>query len=292
MEKIARWRNLIIGKIYQWLLKPIFFRIDPERIHDAMSALLRISGKFFITRQITYAFWGYKHPALAQEILGIKFDNPVGLAGGFDKNGKLADIMPSLGFGFAEIGSVTGEPCAGNPKPRLWRLKKSRSLVVYYGLKNSGCKIISERLKNKKFLLPIGINIAKTNCRETVNEAAGVADYFKAYEAFRDIGNFYIINISCPNTYGGEPFQTGPALDALLAKIFSIPKTKPVLLKLGADLSEQTVDELLAVAQKYPVDGFICTNLTKNATAKISWTKTYRLWVVSPAKSWLHFRTT
>ena len=115
-----RLRNLILGKKYKWLLKPIFFRVDPEKIHDTMSALLHVAGKFFITRKITYFLWGYAHPSLVQNILGIKFPNPIGLSAGFDKDAKLINIMPSLGFGFTEVGSVTGEASEGNPKPRLW----------------------------------------------------------------------------------------------------------------------------------------------------------------------------
>src|SRR3989344_5209317 len=140
VTKFLQARNLIMEKKYKWLLKPIFFRINPEKIHDIMSALLRIAGKFLIIRKIAYLFWGYSHPALRQNILGIKFPNPVGLSAGFDKDATLIDLMPSLGFGFTEVGSITGEPCEGNPKPRLWRLKKSKSLVVYYGLKNEGCE--------------------------------------------------------------------------------------------------------------------------------------------------------
>ncbi len=264
MERALRLRNFIMAKKYKWLLKPIFFRADPEKIHDGMSALLRLAGNFSITRKIAYFLWGYKHPALVQDILGIKFPNPIGLSAGFDKDAKLINIMPSLGFGFTEVGSVTGEASDGNPKPRLWRLKKSKSLVVYYGLKNEGCEIISDRLKDKKFPLPVGISIAKTNSKDTAEDGSAVADYFKAYQAFAGIGDYATINISCPNAYGGQPFTDSEKLERLLRKIFSVPKTKPVFLKLSPDLGPDEIDKIIQVSTKFPIDGFVCTNLTKN----------------------------
>ena len=229
-----------------------------------MSALLRVAGKFWITRKIAYLSWGYAHPALRQEILGIKFQNPVGLSAVFDKDATLIDIMPSLGFGFTEVGSITGEPSEGNPKPRLWRLKKSKSLVVYYGLKNEGCEAVASKLKGKKFPLPVGISIAKTNSKETVADDSAVADYFKTYREFAGIGDYATINISCPNAFGGQPFTDSGKLEKLLQKIFSIPKTKPIFLKISPDLNPDEIDKILEVANKFPVDGFVCTNLTKN----------------------------
>src|SRR3989338_11384573 len=155
-------RNYIICLKYKWILKPIFFKIDPETIHDWMTVFLHFLGKYAITRKIVYFYFGYSNSMLEQNILGINFKNPVGLSAGFDKNATLIDIAPSLGFGFTEVGSITGEKCEGNPKPRLWRLKKSKSLAVYYGLKNDGCEIVSKKLIGKKFAIPVGINIAKT----------------------------------------------------------------------------------------------------------------------------------
>lgn len=268
LHQLVAVRNYIVQKKYKWILKPIFFKIDPEVIHDKMSFFLHILGKYALTRKMAYWCFGYSNPALKQNILGINFENPVGLSAGFDKNGTLTDIVPSLGFGFAEIGSITGKICEGNPKPRLWRLKKSQSLAVHYGLTNSGCEAISERLKNKKFIIPVGINIAKTNCRETVDTAVAIEDYFKVYKAFYNIGSYITINISCPNAFGGQPFTDSRKLDALLAKIASIPKTKPIFLKISPDLNQKEINEIIDVALKFNIDGFICTNLTKNRNNK------------------------
>lgn len=238
--------------------------MEPEKIHDAMSGFLRITGNSFLGRKVTYALLGYTHPALRQNILGIKFPNPIGLSAGFDKDANLINIMPSLGFGFTEVGSITGEASEGNPKPRLWRLKKSKSLVVYYGLKNEGSLSVAGKLQGQKFPLPVGVSIAKTNSRATVDDESAIADYFKAYRAFAGIGDYVTINISCPNAFGGEPFTDSEKLEKLLRKIFSVPKTKPVFLKLSPDLAPLQIDKILAVADKFPVDGFVCTNLTKN----------------------------
>jgi len=255
-------------KKYKWILKPIFFKIDPEVIHDYMVSIGKYIGKYSPTRAITNFFWGYSHPALQQKILGIDFKNPVGLAAGFDKNANLINIIPSVGFGFTEIGSITGEPCSGNPKPRLWRLPKSQSLSVYYGLVNDGCEAISKRLgrqiKKKKFPIPVGISIAKTNCKETAETETAIADYLKAYRAFKNIGDYITINVSCPNAFGGQPFTDSARLEKLLSKITSIPKIKPIFLKISPDLGEKEIDDIIKLALKFKIDGFICTNLTKN----------------------------
>jgi dihydroorotate dehydrogenase subfamily 2 len=193
----------------------------------------------------------------------MRFTNPIGLAAGFDKDAHLLEILPDVGFGFAEIGSVTGEPCQGNPKPRLWRLPKSQGLVVYYGLKNDGCEAIARRLEGRVFRMPIGISVAKTNVPETVAMEAGIADYAKAFRAFATIGDYLTVNISCPNAFGGEPFTDPKRLERLLVALEVIPTNHPVFLKMPVDLPEQTVATLLDVAKRYRVQGVIFANLTK-----------------------------
>ncbi|MFZ2150154.1 MAG: quinone-dependent dihydroorotate dehydrogenase [Minisyncoccia bacterium] len=264
MDKLVGLRNYLAQKTYRWLIKPVFFLFAPETIHDIMAIFLRFLGKSSLTRAIAYVSWGYSNKALAQDILGIHFKNPIGLSAGFDKNAQMINIMPSLGFGFTEVGSITGMPCAGNPKPRLWRLKKSKSLAVYYGLKNDGCEAVSKRLSGKKFPLPVGISIAKTNSPETIADDKAIADYFNAYMAFQNIGSYVTINISCPNAFGGQPFTDSAKLDSLLAKIMSVPKTKPIFIKISPDLNLEEIDRIVEVVYKYNIDGYICSNLTKN----------------------------
>ncbi len=137
---------------YKKIAKPIFFKMDPEFVHDRMTKAGKFFGSNFITRYLTRVIFSYQNPILKQDILGITFENPIGLSAGFDKDAQLTDILPEVGFGFEEVGSITGEPCAGNPKPRLWRHKDLQSLRVYYGLKNKGAEHLSNKLKNKKLL--------------------------------------------------------------------------------------------------------------------------------------------
>jgi len=215
-------------------------------------------------QKIALVLFDYAHKSLEQEVLGIKFKNPIGLAAGFDKNAQLTAILPYVGFGFMEVGSITGEPCAGNPKPRLWRLPKSKALVVYYGLKNDGAEKISARLKKEKFVFPVGISIAKTNSPDTCQLDSGINDYAKAFESFVDIGDYITVNISCPNAYGGQPFNHPERLEKLLARLDKIPYKKPVFLKIAADLSSDEIDDILDVVHRHRIQGFVCTNLTKD----------------------------
>lgn len=259
---------MVVRFLYKNLLKPFFFLLDPETVHDKMTLTGQLLGSNFLTRGLTATLFSYSNPALEQNILGINFKNPVGLSAGFDKNALLTNILPSVGFGFAEVGTITGESCPGNPRPRLWRLKKSKGLVVYYGLKNDGCEEISARLRKQKFTIPIITSIGKTNNEETIETKAGVADYVKAYNRFIDIGHIFDINISCPNAFGGQPFSDPKKLDKLLMAIDRIPTKKPVFLKMPPDLTENELDGILKVVKKHKIAGFICTNLTKNRKNK------------------------
>lgn len=260
----VRGRNAVIGFFYRFLLKPFFFLLDPEQIHDFMAGSGVILGKFRVTRWFTKLMFGYSNRMLSQEVLGIRFPNPLGLAAGFDKNAQLTRLMPCVGFGFEEVGSITGEPCEGNPKPRLWRLPKSKSLVIYYGLKNDGCVAISKRLSHEKFVFPVGTSVAKTNSPDTCETEAGIDDYVKAFKHFTHIGAYFTVNISCPNAYGGQPFTDVDKLGQLLAELDKVPTHKPVFLKFSPDITAKNLDEILELAGHHRVHGFICTNLTKN----------------------------
>lgn len=224
-------------------------------------------GRHALTRRIISSFFSFTDSALEQNILGIHFPNPIGLAAGFDKDAFLTDILPCVGFGFAEVGSVTGKPCIGNPKPRLWRLEESRGLVVNYGLKNEGCEKIAARLRQKKFKIPLGISVAKTNSPATIETEEGVKDYLKAFRQFIDIGHYLTINISCPNAFGGEPFTDPSRLDRLLLAIDAVSTRKPIFLKLSPDLTQKQIEAILRISKKHRVHGFICSNLTKKRKA-------------------------
>lgn len=262
-ERWVHARNKVIGGIYRKALKPFFFRLDPEAVHDGMTLLGAVLGKTALTRAATQAMFGYRHPALVQTVAGIRFENPLGLSAGFDKEGRLTGIIPDVGFGFMEVGSVTGTPCPGNPRPRLWRLPELDALVVYYGLKSSGAVAAARRLQRKSFRLPLGMNIAKANLKEMDSIEEGVADYMRAATALRGIGDYVTVNISCPNTSGGEPFADPGHLDHLLSALDGLALTAPLFVKLPVDLSKAEVEDLLAVAERHRVTGFVCTNLSK-----------------------------
>ncbi len=267
-EVLIQLRNLISCFLYKSIFRRIYFQIDPEDIHDRMLRFGNFLGTNIVSRSLTALAFSYSNKSLEQKILRINFRNPIGLAAGFDKDAVLTDILPSVGFGFTEVGSITGEPCRGNPKPRLWRLKESKSLVVHYGLKNEGSEKISKRLKNKKFSVPIGTSIAKTNSKDTVGITEGVNDYIKAYKKFTDIGSYFAINISCPNAFGGQPFTDPGRLDKLLTEIDKVSTKKPIFLKLSPDLTRGEIDRILLVADQHEVSGFICANLSKKRDTK------------------------
>ncbi|MFA5948173.1 MAG: quinone-dependent dihydroorotate dehydrogenase [Candidatus Gracilibacteria bacterium] len=262
-ESIIKIRNNIESFLYKYFAKPIFFLIDPEDIHNIMIIFGRFLGSNLLFRAIVKFFFGYSNKILEQKILGVNFENPIGLAAGFDKSAQIIKLMKDTGFGFTEVGSITGEKCFGNPKPRLWRLKKSKGLVINYGLKNDGAEKIYSRLKNKKFPLPVFISIAKTNCKATAEMQQGIKDYLKSYKIFENIGDFDVLNISCPNAFGGEPFTKPENLKALLAEIKKIRTKKPILLKMPVDISDEQLDKIIEISREYKVDGFICSNLTK-----------------------------
>ena len=233
-------KTYLLRIFYKGLLKPIFFRIDPELVHDNITKLGYFFGKHGFTRFITRAFFSFQDPTLEQQILGIDFINPVGLSAGFDKDANLARIVQDVGFGFTQIGSITHKPYEGNPKPRLYRLPHSKGLVVYYGLKNLGANKIIKKIQTinpSKFVK--SISIAKTNSSQTSTTEAGIEDYYNCFKKVTEagVGDFYTINISCPNTFGGEPFTSPDKLDKLLKRIHTLEIQKPIFLKMPVDLN-------------------------------------------------------
>lgn len=262
-DSVIRLRNQTSHGLYSSILKPIFFKKDPETVHDKMVQFGSFLGRHGMSRVLTKMAFGYSNDKLEQKILGIKFKNPIGLSAGFDKNAELTDIVSDVGFGFEEVGSITGRPCEGNPRPRLWRLSESRGIVVNYGLKNDGCEAIAERLKNKESLITFGTSIAMTNCKDNLEIHKAILDYAKAFKAFTDVGDYFTLNISCPNAQGGQPFVVPYRLDYLLDIIDEIPTKKPIFIKLSPDISFKEADTLLAIIKKHRIHGIICTNLTK-----------------------------
>jgi dihydroorotate dehydrogenase subfamily 2 len=247
------------------MLKPVFFKFDPEFMHHTFIKIGKVLGWTVIGRKLINIMYGYSNPMLKQNIAGINFDNPVGLAAGFDKNVEIIKIIRAVGFGFEEGGSITAKPHDGNPGKRLERIIEKKSLWVNFGLNNKGVNEIVNRLSKEKYKIPFGISVAKTNCKETAVDAVGRKDYIYTLKKLEEekIGNFYVLNISCPNAFGGQPFSRPQAYSALLKEVNKIKITKPIFVKISPDLEKKDVDKILNISKRYKITGFIISNLTK-----------------------------
>ncbi len=250
--------------IYKSGIRRIIFLFDPESAHNGAVALGEFFGKFPATRKFTEFFFGYENEMLEQEILGIKFKNPIGLAAGYDKNAKMTKITGDLGFGFEEVGSVSNKPSSGNPRPRLWRIVKSRGLIVWNGLANDGAEIIRQRLKDLKFPVPLGVSIVKTNSPDVISLEEAVPDVIGGFRTLSDIGSYFTLNISCPNTEGEGLFYNSRNLEILLKELQKLKITKPIFIKMPPDLQSDSVDKIIAISRKYGIKGFVLSNIVKN----------------------------
>src|SRR3989338_9972639 len=259
----------ITSFFYRNIAKPILFLCDPEDVHDGMIKFGESIGESKIAKILISKIFSYQNPKLENTIHGIHFKNPVGLAAGFDKNARLTQILPSIGFGFEEIGSITLNPCPGNPRPRLYRLPKSQGIIVNYGLANWGVDKILENLSLLNFDFPLGISIAKTNSKEITTKEAGIADYKGCFEKVikSNIGDYITLNISCPNRYGGEPFTDPALLKDLFTGLGVLLASKPVFVKMPADIGRENLGKLLDICTEYPIKGAILTNLAKDRTS-------------------------
>jgi dihydroorotate dehydrogenase len=263
----------LIEKSYKHFLKPVYFKFDPEFVHDRILSLGELLGKFSITRKLTKIVFSYNNTILSQKVSGIKFANPIGLSAGFDKDARLINIIPDVGFAFTEVGSVTYHAYDGNPKPRLYRLKKDKGLVVYYGLKNEGVQVIAENIKRKYLKrrdFVLGVSIARTNSKDAAELEKGVQDYANSlkYLVNNNIGEYYTINISCPNTFHGEPFTTPDKLERLLKELKTIKTNKPIFIKMPINLPWKEFDELLKLIVRYNFNGVIIGNLNKDKNSE------------------------
>ncbi len=239
---------------------------DPEWVHDFITSIGEFLGKYSLSKFLVSRLFSYKNPVLEQELWGIKFKNPVGLAAGFDKDARLYSVMGSVGFGFSEIGTVTLDSYKGNPKPRLYRLLKSKGLVVYYGLKNIGAKAIIKSLQKKKKSIPQVISIGRTNSQKTADFESGINNYYNCLKEFTDtgVGDAFEINISCPNLFGGVSFADETSLEKLLQKIYTLNVKKPIFLKIPINPSWPELEKLVKVALRFGVQALVIGNLNKD----------------------------
>lgn len=245
------------------LIRPLLFLVDPERIHHLVFKLLQIKGKVPGFKTLLKLLFDKKDVRLNRVLFGLNFSNPVGLAAGFDKDATLIDEMACLGFGFVEVGTLTPKPQLGNDKPRLFRLPKDQALINRMGFNNNGVLNAVERLKKRKADIIVGGNIGKN--KMTPNEKA-FDDYAYCFESLYPYVDYFVVNVSSPNTPGLRELQEKEPLRRLLARLAALnnakPKAKPVLLKIAPDLSRQQLDDIISILPDSGTAGVIATNTT------------------------------
>lgn len=268
---IRRFIWKIVQFCYVYLAKPFIFVMSADSTHSSMIRFASVIGRTPLLRLFTrLIFVKQRDENLVQNLHGVEFKNPVGLAAGLDKNGEIVPAIAALGFGFATIGSVTAEKCAGNPRPWFYRLPKTRSLVVNAGLANDGSKVVIRRIKkydvNVTDDMPVVLSVAKTNGQKVVSVQDGIDDYIASLKRAKDEPNIKMIeiNISCPNAYGGEPFTTTERLKKLLSAIDKVDIKQPIFIKMPLDLSWNKFKELLDCITEHKVAGVTIANLAKD----------------------------
>lgn len=249
--------------MYKSIIKPILFKKEPENAHHFTFSWIKRTFNLPLIRPGIKSFFHYENPILEKEVFGLKFKNPVGLAAGFDKDAKLIDEMALLGFGFIEIGTLTPRPQEGNPQPRLFRLPKDEALINRMGFNNGGVEDAVKRLKKRNSDVLIGGNIGKN--KSTSNEDA-VLDYLYCLEVLHPYVDYFVVNVSSPNTPNLRALQEKEPLKKLLSEVkqANIKKKnpKPILLKIAPDLTVGQLDDIIEIVQETNIDGVIATNTT------------------------------
>lgn len=255
---------------YKYIARPVLFKFSSDTAHSLTTrAAMMTQAIPFATTIIKHVF-AYEHSKLQQTVAGIQFDNPIGLSAGFDKEARLVKTMHAVGFGLEEVGSITAQVYDGNPKPWYTRLPHTESVLVNSGLRSSGVHAIADRAdkmpRNTYAQMPINASIAKTNSPECNTVEKGIADYVASFKRLEKSlwPRLYTINISCPNTSGGEPFNDPVNLKKLLNAIDALSIKRPIFLKLPIDLEWKEIKPLLDVASKSTLTGVTIGNLAKD----------------------------
>jgi dihydroorotate dehydrogenase len=248
--------------MYKQLIRPILFFFDPEKVHYFTFSAIRIFSKIPGFSSLFRALYEVKDSRLETEVFGLKFKNPVGLAAGFDKNAVLYKELSNFGFGFIEIGTLTPKAQDGNPKKRLFRLKEDSAIINRMGFNNGGVEEAVLRLKKNNGVL-IGGNIGKN--KVTPNEEA-TSDYEICFDALFDYVDYFVVNVSSPNTPNLRALQDKEPLTQLLQtlqnKNLAKPKQKPILLKIAPDLTDEQLLDIIDIVNETKIAGVIATNTT------------------------------
>ncbi len=247
--------------LYTSILRPLLFRADPERIHHLSMALLTH------TPAASLLTLGRKAPSRPVNLWGLEFRNPLGLAAGFDKDGLAMEVFYHLGFGFTEIGTATYLAQSGNPRPRVFRCPSEKGLINRMGFPNDGAAPLARRIRRWRrdhphTGYPLGINIGKNKITAAADASE---DYSNTFELLHPWGDFFVINVSSPNTPGLRNLQSSGHLDAIFRSVQSLNQklgAKPLLVKIAPDLNESQLDDILAQIEAHRLDGIVATNTT------------------------------
>jgi dihydroorotate dehydrogenase len=250
------------GAVYQTLVRPLLFSLDPEKAHELAVNFLRRTSHLNLVLHLLRRF---QPPPRPRTVFGVNFPNPVGLAAGFDKNGEALPALAALGFGFIEIGTVTARPQPGNPRPRIFRYASQRALVNRLGFNNHGADAVANRLRRWRESgrwpkIPVGINIGKSQSTP-LDQAA--ADYLHSFRRLLKFADYMVLNISSPNTPGLRSLQERDSLSNLLRAVYVENRgVKPVLIKIAPDLAMEAVENIIEACEENRIAGIIATNTT------------------------------
>lgn len=251
--------------MYKSIIRPLLFKLNPEFVHDLTLKFLGVVGRFSFFRSIVRMIFKREHQALKCNVFGIDFPNPVGLAGGMDKNGQYYNELSDFGFGFIEIGSLTPNPQPGNPKPRLFRLPEDKAIVNRMGINNNGVMAAIENLKKKKPEVILAANISKNS----ISKGEKIAkDYESSFSLLYDFVDMFVINVSCPNVEGLTDLQDtsflSDIMDPILDKRTTMDIYKPVLVKISLDVPDDQLNEILSYSMISGIDGVVVGNTTRS----------------------------
>ena len=251
--------------MYKHFLKPILFRFNPETAHHLLYSGLAFLRHIPFARTIIRAIYKKHSPATAKEVIGIKFPNPVGLAGGLDKNGEFYNDMANFGFGFVEIGSLTPQPQDGNPKPRCFRVPQDKAIINRFGINNKGVRNAVEHLKKVRPEVIVAANISKNTT--SINEDAA-KDYESAFALLYDFVDMFVVNVSCPNVVGLTSLQDISFLSEIVDKLLDLrmyyDEYRPILLKVSPDLAKEQLDDIIDYCLRSGIDGIVAGNTTRS----------------------------
>jgi dihydroorotate dehydrogenase len=252
-----------MGWLHKKILRPLLFQQDSERAHNFVVTQLARASKNKFTCDLIGKLYG--SPALPVEVFGLKFPNPVGLAAGMDKHAAAVPGWSALGFGFCELGGVTWHAQPGNPKPRMFRAIPDEAVINRMGFNNSGAEAVAQKLTEWKNSgrwpnHPVGINLGKSKITPLESAAE---DYANSFRALRDLADFFVVNVSSPNTPNLRQLQDKVALDEIFAALQSLNSTrKPILVKVAPDLTFEALDEILELVTPRNIAGIVATNTT------------------------------